>query len=164
MLMRKMDIHALYQKPGFLSHIRGTKYIPICCGGWKLPEPNHVWVTDICYLADGEGVLLSCGHYGLGEPSVLAWRLSNTLDPSFCTDALEEALQRYGTPEIFNTDQGSQFTSEAFTAFWPPVVSGSAWTARTLGGQCVYRKAVEERQIEEVYLKAYRSIVEPETS
>jgi len=74
-----------------------------------------VWVTDICYLPMAKGFCYLVAIMDWASRRVLAWRLSNTLDLSFCTDALEEALQNYGAPEIFNTDQGSQFTSEVFT-------------------------------------------------
>ena len=83
--------------------------------GLAIERPNHVWCADITYIPVQRGFLYLVAVMDWASRFVLAWRLSNTLDASFCTDALEEALARHGTPEIFNTDQGSQFTSFAFT-------------------------------------------------
>ena len=80
-----------------------------------IERPNHVWCADITYIPVQRGFLYLVAVMDWASRYVLAWRLSNTLDASFCTDTLDEALGRYGRPEIFNTDQGSQFTSFAFT-------------------------------------------------
>jgi len=114
-LRRKMGIAALYQKPRLSEPHPGHKIFPYLLRGLEITRANQVWVVDRCYLpmARGFGYLVAVMDWVSRQ--VLAWRLSHTLDPSFCTEALAEALKNYGTPEIFNTDQGSQFTSEAFT-------------------------------------------------
>src|SRR6202043_2551578 len=78
-------------------------------------EPNHVWASDITYIPMANGFLYLVAVIDWASRAVLAWRLSNSMDSAFCVSALEEALARFGKPEIFNTDQGSQFTSTAFT-------------------------------------------------
>jgi putative transposase len=79
-----------------------------------IDRPNHAWAADITYIPLGRGFLYLVAILDWASRAVLAWRLSNTMDTAFCVDALDEALARFGTPEIFNTDQGSQFTSHAF--------------------------------------------------
>ena len=114
-LMRRMGIEALYIKPRLsLAHPEHVKY-PYLLRDLKITRANHVWATDITYIPMAKGFCYLVAIMDWSSRMVLAWRLSNTLDSSFCVDALEEAIARYGCPEIFNTDQGSQFTSEAFT-------------------------------------------------
>jgi len=109
----------------------------------------------------GERILLSCGHHGLGKPKVLSWRLSNTLDPSFCTEALEEAISRYGTPQIFNTDQGSQFTADAFIRILKTHNIRISMDGRGRWMDNVFIERLwKSVKYEEVYLKAYNSIAE----
>ncbi len=85
--------------------------------GLIIDRPNHVWATDITYIPMQRGFLYLVAILDLATRRVLAWQLSNTLTTDFCTAALKEAIARYGTPEIFNTDQGSQFTSDEFTGY-----------------------------------------------
>jgi putative transposase len=133
-LMRKMDIHTLYQKPRLSQPHPGNKVYPYLLRGLEITRVNHVWVTDICYLPMARGFCYLVAIMDWASRRVLAWRLSNTLDLSFCTDALEEALQRYGTPEIFNTEtRAASLPRRHLPAFWPLVVSGSAWTAKGAG-------------------------------
>jgi putative transposase len=82
----------------------------------SITEPNHVWASDITYIPMALGILYLVAIIARASRAVLAWRLSNTMDTGFCIAALDEALARHGTPKIFNTDQGAQFTSAAFTA------------------------------------------------
>lgn len=113
-LMKKMGIAALYQKPRLSKpHPAHTVY-PYLLRGLEITRANHVWAADITYLPMARGFCYLVAIMDWASRKVLAWRLSNTLDASFCIEALEEALTRYGVPEIFNTDQGSQFTSEGF--------------------------------------------------
>jgi putative transposase len=91
------------------------KIYPYLLRGVQIERPNQVWSTDITYIRLARGFVYLVAVIDWYSRKVLAWRLSNTMDSGFCVDCLEEALQHYGTPEIFNTDQGSQFTSEAFT-------------------------------------------------
>ena len=114
-LMRKMGIEAIYQKPRLSKpHPDHTVYSYLL-KGLTIIEANAVWCADITYIPMAKGFCYLVAVMDWASRKVLSFRLSNTLDPSFCTEALEEALRTYGTPEIFNTDQGSQFTSDDFT-------------------------------------------------
>jgi len=115
-LMRLMGIEALGPKPNTSKPAPGHKVYPYLLRGLTIERPNHVWAADITYIPIGEGFLYLVAIIDWASRAVLSWRLSNTMDTSFCVDALEDALARFGRPEIFNTDQGSQFTSAAFTA------------------------------------------------
>ena len=114
-LMRQMGIAALGPKPRTTKPAPGHKVYPYLLRGMTIDRPNQVWAADITYIPIGRGFLYLVAIMDWASRAVLAWRLSNTMDSSFCVEALEEALARFGTPEIFNTDQGSQFTSTAFT-------------------------------------------------
>lgn len=114
-LMRKMGIAALGPKPRTTKPAPGHKIYPYLLRGLTIERPNQVWAVDITYVPIGRGFLYLVAVIDWASRAVLAWRLSNTMDVSFCVSALEEALARFGRPEIFNTDQGSQFTSAAFT-------------------------------------------------
>ena len=114
-LMRKMGIAALGPKPNTTRSAPGHKIFPYLLRNLKIERPKHVWAADITYLPIGRGFLYLVAIIDWASRAVLAWRISNTMDTSFCLAALEDALARRGRPEIFNTDQGSQFTSAAFT-------------------------------------------------
>src|SRR4051812_20404981 len=114
-LMRKMGIAALGPKPRTTKPAPGHKIFPYLLRGLAIARPNQVWAADITYIPIGRGFLYLVAIIDWASRAVLSWRLSNTMDVSFCRAALEEALTRFGRPEIFNTDQGSQFTSSAFT-------------------------------------------------
>ena len=114
-LMRKMGIAALGPKPRTTKPAPGHKIFPYLLRHLAIDRPNQVWAADITYVPIGRGFLYLVAVIDWASRAVLAWRLSNTMDVSFCVAALEEALARFGKPEIFNTDQGSQFTSAAFT-------------------------------------------------
>jgi len=114
-LMRKMGIAALGPKPRTTKPAPGHKVFPYLLRNLAIDRSNQVWVADITYVPIGRGFLYLVAVMDWASRAVLAWRLSNTMDVSFCVSALEEALARFGRPEIFNTDQGSQFTSAAFT-------------------------------------------------
>ena len=114
-LMRRMHLMPIYQHPKTsVPHPEHEKY-PYLLGNMDITMPNQVWCTDITYLPMRKGFLYLVAIMDWYSRKVLSWRLSATLDVDFCLDALEEALTKYGTPTIFNTDQGSQFTSTAFT-------------------------------------------------
>jgi putative transposase len=115
-LMRKMGIAALGPRPRTTKPAPGHKIFPYLLRGLAIERPNQVWCADITYIPIGRGYLYLVAVMDWASRAVLAWRLSNTMDVSFCVSALEEALARFRRPEIFNTDQGSQFTSAAFTA------------------------------------------------
>jgi putative transposase len=114
-LMRQMGIAALGPKPRTSKPAPGHKIFPYLLRGVTIDRPNQVWAADITYIPIGRGFLYLVVIMDWASRAVVSWRLSNTMDVSFCVSALEEALARFGKPEIFNTDQGSQFTSVAFT-------------------------------------------------
>ena len=114
-LMRRMGIEALYRKPSTSRrHPRHLVY-PYLLRGLAVTRPNQAWAMDITYIPMARGFVYLAVVMDWFSRKVLAWRLSITMDTAFCVEAVEEALERYGAPDIFNTDQGSQFTSEAFT-------------------------------------------------
>jgi putative transposase len=114
-LMRRMGIQAIYRRPRTSIPTPKATIYPYLHKDVFIEKPNHVWATDITYipLAKGFGYLVAI--LDLATRRVLAWRVSNTMDTDFCIEALKEAITRYGAPQIFNTDQGSQFTSKEFT-------------------------------------------------
>src|SRR5271156_4004519 len=114
-LMRVMGIEALVPRPGTSKAAPGHRIHPYLLRGVSITEPNHVWASDITYIPMALGFLYLVAIIDWASRAVLAWRLSNTMDTGFCIAALDEALARHGTPKIFNTDQGAQFTSAAFT-------------------------------------------------
>jgi len=113
-LMRIMGLKAIYRRPRTSVPAPGHKIYPYLLSGMKITRPNQVWAADITYIPMARGFLYLVAIIDWYSRYVLSWRLSNTLDADFCVEALQEALRK-GKPEIFNTDQGSQFTSEAFT-------------------------------------------------
>src|SRR5882724_10279387 len=111
-LMRRMGIAALYRKPRTSIPARGVRIYPYLLENVAIERPNQVWAADLTYLPMAHGFLYLMAILDVASRKVLAWRLSNTLTTHFCVEALEEAMRKYGQPEIFNTDQGSQFTSD----------------------------------------------------
>jgi len=114
-LMRKMGIRAVYQKPRTSRPDISHKIYPYLLRGMEISRPNQVWCTDITYIPVRRGFMYLVAVMDWHSRAVLSWRLSNTLDTGFCIEAVEEAIIHYGVPDIFNTDQGSQFTSLEFT-------------------------------------------------
>ena len=114
-LMRKMGLTAVYQKPRTSMPHPDHKVYPYLLRNQTILRPNQVWCADITYIPMKHGFLYLVAVMDWHSRAVLSWRLSNTMDTDFCVSALEEAINRYGVPEIFNTDQGSQFTSYEFT-------------------------------------------------
>ena len=114
-LMRLMGLSAIYQKPNTSKPHPQNKIYPYLLRGMTISKPNQVWCADISYIPMRRGFLYLVAIMDWASRKVLSWRLSNTMDADFCVAALDEALARYGKPDIFNTDQGSQFTSDAFT-------------------------------------------------
>ncbi len=115
-LMRLMGLSPIYQKPNTSRPHPQHKVYPYLLRGLTIDKPNQVWCADVTYIPMRRGFLYLVAIMDWATRKVLSWRLSNTQDADFCVVALEEALQRYGRPEIFSTDQGSQFTSYAFTS------------------------------------------------
>ena len=114
-LMRLMRLVPIYQVSNTSKKHPQHKVYPYLLRGLKIERPNHVWCTDITYIPMRRGFLYLVAVMDWATRKVLAWRLSNTMEVGFCIEALKEAMAKYGTPEIFNTDQGSQFTSNEFT-------------------------------------------------
>src|ERR1700741_4162561 len=114
-LMRLLGLAAIYQRPNTRNPAVAHKIYPALLRGLAIERVNQVWCSDITYIPMAKGFLYLVVVMDWVSRAVLAWRLSNPLDADFCVEALEEALSRYGRPEIFNTDQGSQFTSDDFT-------------------------------------------------
>jgi putative transposase len=114
-LMRLMGLMPIYQKPNTSRPAKGHKIWPYLLKGLRVDRPNHVWAADITYLPMRRGFLYLVAIIDWFTRKVLAWRISNTLEADFCVEALNEAVHKFGSPEIMNTDQGSQFTSFAWT-------------------------------------------------
>jgi putative transposase len=113
-IMRRFGLRALYAQRSLSKPGKGHKKYPYLLRGKEIRYPNQVWATDLTYLRLPGGFVYLAAIVDLFSRKVLSWRLSNSMDPGFCVAALEEAIERYGEPAIFNTDQGSQFTSESF--------------------------------------------------
>ena len=160
-LMKKMGIAALYRKPRLSKPHPDRKVYPYLLKGLEITRANHVWATDITYIPMARGFCYLVAIMDWASRRVLAWRLSNTLDTSFCTEALEEAIRKYGTPNIFNTDQGSQFTSDAFIKILKnhDIDISMDGKGRWLDNVFVER-LWRSVKYEDVYLNAYNSIAE----
>ena len=155
-LMRVMRIVALVPRPGTSKPAPGHKIYPYLLRNVAITEPNHVWAVDITYIPMQHGFLYLVAVIDWASRAVLAWRLSNTMDTRFCLEALDEALVRYGKPRIFNSDQGSQFTSEAFTG--KLIAAGVAISMDGRGrflDNIFIERLWRSIKYEEVHLKAY---------
>ena len=160
-LMRRMGIEALYVKPRLsIPHSGHVKY-PYLLRGLEITKANHVWATDITYIPMARGFCYLVAIMDWSSRKVLAWRLSNTLDSAFCVDALEEAIAKFGCPDIFNTDQGSQFTAEVFTNVLRAnnIAISMDGKGRWMDNVFIERlwKSVK---YEDIYLKGYASMAE----
>jgi putative transposase len=160
-LMRLLGLVAIYQRPNTSKPAAAHKIYPYLLGGLAIDRANQVWCSDITYIPMAKGFLYLVVIMDWASRAVLTWRLSNTLGADFCVEALEEALVRYGRPEIFNTDQGSQFTSDDFTG----TLQRHGVTISMDGkGRCMDNIFVERLwrslKYEEVYLHAYASVAE----
>ena len=160
-LMRLAGLAAIYQRPNTSKPAPAHKIYPYLLGGISIERVNQVWCADVTYIPMAKGFLYLVVIMDWVSRAVLAWRLSNTLGAEFCVEALEEALSRHGRPEIFNTDQGSQFTSDDFTG----TLQNHAVTISMDGkGRYMDNIFVERlwrsHKYEEVYLNAYASVAE----
>jgi putative transposase len=160
-LMRLMGIEALYAKPKLSQAHPGHQKYPYLLRGLSITRPNHVWAADITYIPMAKGFCYLVAIIDWASRMVLSWRLSNTLDSAFCVEAAEEAIAKYGCPDIFNTDQGSQFTADAFTDSLR-----SRDISISMDGKGRWRDNVfierlwKSVKYEDIYLKAYGSMVE----
>jgi len=164
-MMRRMRIEALYRRPNTSKPAAGHKIYPYLLRGLEVVRPNQVWAMDITYIPMARGFVYLTAVVDWFSRRVLAWRVSITMEVEFCLDALEEALARYGKPEIFNTDQGSQFTSAGFTGL---LLENAI--AISMDGRGAWRDNVFVERLwrsvkyEEVYLRAYDSVGEARMS
>lgn len=164
-LMRLMGIAAIYPKPKTTQRHPAHKVYPYLLRNLSINRANQVWASDVTYLPMASGFVYLTVILDGYSRKVLSWRLSNSLDSDFCVDALEEAIHRYGKPDIFNTDQGCQYTSEAFTS-----VLKTNDMAISMDGKGAWRDNVLVERLwrsvkcEDVYLKAYESIGEAKQS
>src|SRR5471030_3230449 len=155
-LMRVMGIEALVPRPGTSQAAPGHKIYPYLLRGVTITEPNHVWASDITYIPMALGFLYLVAIIDWASRAVLAWRLSNTMDTGFCIAALDEALARHGTPKIFNTDQGAQFTSAAFTGRLQAASIAISMDGRGRFMDNIFIERLwRSIKYEEVHLKAY---------
>ncbi len=164
-LMKRMGVAAIYRRPNTSKPAPGHKIFPYLLRKLAVTRPNQVWAMDITYVPMARGFVYLAAVIDWFSRKVLSWRLSITLSADFCIEALEEALRCHGKPEIFNTDQGSQFTSVDFTQ-----VLKDAKVAISMDGKGAWRDNVFVERLwrtvkyEEVYLRAYASVAEARTS
>jgi putative transposase len=164
-LMRRMGIEALYRRPRTTRPAPGHKIYPYLLRGLEVRRPNQVWAMDITYIPMAKGFVYLAVVLDWFSRRVLSWRVSITMEASFCIETLEEALAKHGKPEIFNTDQGSQFTCEAFTD-----VLREHEVKISMDGKGAWRDNVFVERLwrsvkyEEVYLRAYDSVSDARTS
>ena len=164
-LMKKMAIEAIYRRPNTSKPAPGHKVYPYLLRTIAVTRPDQVWAMDITYIPMARGFVTLAAVVDWFSRKVLAWRLSITLSADFCIEALEEALARHGRPDIFNTDQGSQFTSTEFIA-----VLKTAEVAISMDGRGAWRDNVFVERLwrtvkyEEVYLRAYTGVTEARAS
>ena len=164
-LMKRMGIEALYRHPRTTKPEPGHKIYPYLLRGMTIDRPNQVWAMDITYVPMARGFVYLAAVVDWFSRRVLSWRVSISLEAAFCVEALEEALARHGRPEVFNTDQGSQFTSHDFTS-----VLLKAGIAISMDGRGSWRDNVFVERLwrsikyEEVYLRAYDTVSEARAS
>jgi putative transposase len=160
-LMRRMGIEALYRRPRTTKPEPGHKIYPYLLRGLEIERPNQVWAMDITYIPMARGFVYLAVVLDWFSRRVLSWRVSITMEASFCVETLEEALAKHGKPEICNTDQGSQFTCPAFTG-----VLATHAIRISMDGKGAWRDNVFVERLwrtvkyEEVYLRAYGSVSE----
>lgn len=155
-LMRKMGLEALYKRANTSRRHPQHAVFPYLLRGLTIDRPNQVWAADITYIPMARGFVYLFAIMDWHSRRILAWRLSNTLTADFCLEAVEEAIARYGTPEIFNTDQGSQFTSAAFIGLLKERNIRISMDGRGAWRDNVFVERLwKSIKYEEVYLHAY---------
>jgi putative transposase len=164
-LMKRMRIEAVYRRPNTSKPAPGHKIHPYLLRGLTVDRPDQVWAMDISYIPMKRGFVYLAAVIGWHTRRVLAWRVSITMEVDFCLEAVEEAMARHGRPEIFNTDQGSQFTSAAFTG-----LLADNGVRISMDGKGAWRDNVFVERLwrsvkyEEVYLRAYDGVAEARAS
>lgn len=158
-LMRKMGIEAIYKKPRLSKPHPGHTIYPYLLRNLDITRANEVWCSDITYIPMARGFCYLVAIMDWASRKILSFRLSNTLDVSFCIDALEEAILKYGTPGILNTDQGSQFTSDKFTDILVRNNIKISMDGRNRWRDNIFIERLWKTvKYEEIYIKAYESI------
>jgi len=164
-LMRKMAIEAIYRKPNTSKPAPGNRIYPYLLRNLVVSRPNQVWAMDITYIPMARGFVYLAAVVDWFSRRILTWKLSITMDTSFCIEALEEALSMNEKPEIFNTDQGSQFTSETFTERLKKEGIKISMDGRGRWRDNVFVERVwKSIKYEEVYLHAYESVSQARAS
>jgi putative transposase len=164
-MMRRMGIEAIYRRPNTSKCAPGHKIYPYLLRGVTVDRPNQVWAMDITYIPMARGFVYLTAVVDWFTRRVLAWRVSISMEVDFCLEAVEEALAKYGAPETFNTDQGSQFTSAAFTG-----LLADNGIQISMDGKGSWRDNVFVERLwrsvkyEEVYLRAYDSVAQARAS
>ncbi len=164
-LMKRMGIEALYRRPRTTKPEPGHRIYPYLLRGMEIVRPNQVWAMDITYIPMARGFVYLAVVLDWFSRRVLSWRVSITMEAAFCVETLEDALALHGKPDIFNTDQGSQFTGAAFTG-----VLTDNGIAISMDGKGAWRDNVFVERLwrsvkyEEVYLRAYESVSEARAS
>ena len=164
-LMRRMGIEAIYRRPRTTKPEPGHKIFPYLLRGLAITRPNQAWAMDITYIPMAKGFVYLAAVLDWATRRVLSWRVSITMEAAFCVATLEDALAQHGKPEIFNTDQGSQFTGAAFTG-----ALADNGIAISMDGKGAWRDNVFVERLwrsvkyEEVYLKAYDSVSQARAS
>jgi putative transposase len=164
-LMKRMGIEAVYRKPNTSKPAPGHKIYPYLLRGMVVDTPDKVWAMDITYVPMARGFVYLAAVVDWFSRRILSWRLSITMEAGFCIEALEEAIARHGRPEIFNTDQGAQFTGHDFTG-----VLNKAGIAISMDGKGAWRDNVFVERLwrsikyEEIYLRAYDTVSEARAS
>lgn len=160
-LMRQMGIMAVFPKRRTTIPNKAHRIYPYLLRNLNINRSNQVWATDITYIPMAKGFVYLIAVIDWFSRKVLSWRLSNTMDTTFCVEALEEAIQRYGKPDIFNTDQGSQFTSEAFTSVLIDNAIQISMDGRSRWLDNVFIERLwRSLKYENIYLRAYETVSE----
>jgi putative transposase len=164
-MMRRMGIEAIYRRPNTSKPAPGHRIYPYLLRSLAVDRPNQVWAMDITYIPMARGFVYLAAVVDWHTRRILSWRVSITMETDFCIEAVEEALARYGKPEIFNTDQGSQFTSAAFTGLLQKhdihiSMDGKGSWRDNVFVERLWRSV----KYEEVYLRAYDSVAQARAS
>jgi putative transposase len=164
-LMKRMGVEAIYRKPNTSKPAPGHKIYPYLLRDLAVTRPNQAWAMDITYVPMAHGFVYLAAVVDWFSRRVLAWRLSITMETSFCIEALEEALSKNEKPEIFNTDQGSQFTSDDFTGLLRKNGIDISMDGRGRWRDNVFVERVwKSIKYEEIYLHAYETVLEARNS
>jgi putative transposase len=158
-LMKRMGVEALYRKPRTTIPGTGHKVYPYLLRNLKIDRPNHVWAMDITYIPMARGFVYLAAVVDWHTRRTLSWKVSITMDVHFCLEAVEDAISRYGTPEVMNTDQGSQFTSQAFVGLLKDYDIQISMDGKGSWRDNVFIERLwRSVKYEDIYLRAYDSV------